>query len=100
MKVYRARKNAKTKQQPESSEKPQTVLPEKRSSGCEAEGSSEKDKTCQVFISKPLSYHPSFISCACLFFFFFFLFKKMKVFNTATISEIVNWPAVIYNHAA
>ncbi|XP_062159476.1 uncharacterized protein LOC133866839 [Alnus glutinosa] len=48
MKVYRARKNAKTKQQPESSEKPQTVLPEKRSSGCEAEGSSEKDKTCQV----------------------------------------------------
>lgn len=89
MKVYRAKKNAKTKQKPESSEKPQTVLPEKRSSGCEAEGRSEKDKTCQVFIDQYSHYHiiqVNFISCACLSFFFL-----NEVFNTATISEIVNW---------
>jgi hypothetical protein len=56
-KVLRAKKNAKTKQQqqPETSEKPQTVLPEKRSSDCEPERKSDKEKTSQVFISKPLS---------------------------------------------
>ncbi|KAE8023439.1 hypothetical protein FH972_009131 [Carpinus fangiana] len=50
MKVLRAKKNAKTQQQqqPETSEKPQTVLPEKRSSDCEAEGKSDKEKTSQV----------------------------------------------------
>jgi len=49
-KVLRAKKNAKTKQQqqPETSEKPQTVLPEKRSSGCEPERKSDKEKTSQV----------------------------------------------------
>lgn len=48
MKVLRAKKYAKAKQQqPESSEKPPTES-EKQSSSCEAGEKSDKEKTCQV----------------------------------------------------
>lgn len=53
--MLRAKKSAKMKkQQPETAEKSQTK-PERLSLVSEEEGKPDKEKTCQVSISKPLS---------------------------------------------
>lgn len=63
MKVLRAKKYAKTKQQQQPESAKSRTVQKKPSSGCAAEGKSDKDRTQQVSNSEPLRIQV-FLSCA------------------------------------